>query len=322
MGTARPLPRVQRIDASSRLAPGFPVRRVNAKETICDIRRLLRAAASDRTSARMNLRGSLSRMVRAGSAVVVLAVALCAGEASARTVYRCVRDGTVSLATAPEPGSECFARTLDDGSPLLPNLWGSLGVVHGSLYQREQDGRVVYSTRNLPGSTKVQSFTVATPPGSPAHEGLGKVGKPRLDEFKPQFRAAAKASGVEEAWLRAIAHAESAYDPKALSDKGAQGLMQLMPETAREYGVGDPYSAKASIEGGARLLRDLRRRYEGDMTLAAAAYNAGIAAVEQYGGVPPYAETQAYVAKVQVLYQRYRAAMGLKPLPASLRAAE
>lgn len=242
--------------------------------------------------------------------------------ADARTVYRCVRDGTVSLATAPEPGSECFAKQLDDASPVVPNLWGALGVVQGTLYQREQDGRLVYSTRNLPGSTKVQSFTVATPPGSPAHVGLGKVGKPRLGEFKPQFRAAAKASGVEEAWLRAIAHAESAYDPNALSEKGAQGVMQLMPRTALEYGVKEPYSARASIDGGARLLRDLRRRYEGDMTLVAAAYNAGIGAVEQYGGVPPYAETQAYVAKVQALYARYRAALGLKPAPAQLRAAE
>lgn len=242
--------------------------------------------------------------------------------AFARTVYRCVRDGTVSLATAPEPGSACFAKTLEDDSPLLPNLWGALGVVHGSLYQREQDGRIVYGTRHLPGSTKVQSFTVTTPPGSPAHEGLGKIGKPRLGEFKPQFRAAAKSTGVEEAWLRAIAHAESAYDANAVSEKGAQGVMQLMPQTARAYGVKDPYSAKASIDGGARLLRDLRRHYEGDMTLVAAAYNAGIGAVEQYGGVPPYAETQAYVAKVQALYARYRAAMGLKPQPVQLRAAE
>ncbi|MFC4820576.1 lytic transglycosylase domain-containing protein [Dokdonella ginsengisoli] len=261
-------------------------------------------------------------MIRAGLAVLLLAAALFAGEVSARTVYRCVRDGTVSLATAPEPGSECFAKQLDDGAALVPNLWGSLGIVHGKLYRREQDGRTVYSTRNLPGSAPVLAFTAATPPGSPAHEGLGKVGQPRLAEFKPQFKAAAKATGLDEAWLRAIAHAESAYDASALSEKGAQGVMQLMPETSREYGVKDPFSAKASIDGGARLLRDLRKRYEGDLTLVAAAYNAGIGAVEQYGGVPPYAETQAYVAKVQALYARYRIAMGLKPLPAQLQAAE
>lgn len=283
---------------------------------------LLRAAATGRTSAGMNLRGSLSCMIRSGYPVLLLALALIPAEVSARTVYRCVRDGTVSLATAPEPGSQCFAKQLDDGAALVPNLWGALGVVHGNLYRREQDGKTVYSTRNLPGSTPLLAFTVATPPGSPAHAGLGKVGQPRLAEFKQQFKAAAKATGIDEAWLRAIAHAESAYDANALSEKGAQGVMQLMPETGREYGVKDPYSARASIDAGARLLRDLRKRYEGDLTLVAAAYNAGIGAVAQYGGVPPYAETQAYVAKVHALYAKYRVAMGLKPLPAGLQAAE
>jgi hypothetical protein len=262
-------------------------------------------------------------MLRLRGFALLCAVALLApAVVSARTVYRCVRDGTVSLATAPEPGSECFAKQLDDNAAALPNLWGAMGVVHGSLYQREQDGKTVYSTRNLPGSTKVLGFTVATPAGSPAHTGLGKVGKPRLDEFPKQFKAAAKATGVDEAWLRAIAHAESAYDEKALSDKGAQGVMQLMPQTSREYGVKDPFSAQASITGGARHLKDLQTRYEGDLTLVAAAYNAGEGAVAQYGGVPPYVETQDYVAKVQTLYGRYRTAMGLKPLPAQLQPAQ
>jgi hypothetical protein len=263
-----------------------------------------------------------SRALAPGLTMLVVVAFGFAPAASARTVYRCVRDGTVSLSTAPEPGSECFAKQLDDSAAALPNLWGAMGVVHGSLYQREQDGKIVYSTRNLPGATKVLAFTVATPPGSPAHAGLGKVGKPRLDEFARQFKAAAKSTGVDEAWLRAIAHAESAYDEKALSDKGAQGVMQLMPQTSREYGVKDPYSAKDSINGGARHLKDLQTRYEGDLVLVAAAYNAGIGAVTQYGGVPPYAETQDYVAKVQALYARYRVAMGLKPLPAQLQPAQ
>ena len=255
-------------------------------------------------------------------ALVFVAALLTCSPAGARTVYRCVRDGTVSLATAPEPGSQCFAKELDDNAAKLPNLWGAMGVVRGTLYQREQDGKTVFSTRNLPGSTKVLAFTAATPPGSPAHAGLGKVGKPRMEEFPKLFKAAAKATGVEEAWLRAIAHAESAYEPNALSDKGAQGIMQLMPETSRQYGVKEPFSPKASIDGGARHLRDLQARYEGDLTLVAAAYNAGAGAVEQYSGVPPYAETQEYVTKVQALYARYRAAMGLKPVPSQLQPAQ
>ena len=253
---------------------------------------------------------------------LLLAALALAPAAQSRTVYRCVRDGTVSLATAPEPGSACFAKQLDDNAAALPNLWGAMGVFHGTLYQREQDGRTVYSTRNLPGSSKVLAFTVATPAGSPAHVGLGKIGAPQPGEFKQEFKAAAKATGVDEAWLHAIAHAESAYDASAVSDKGAKGVMQLMPEVIGDYGVKDPFSAKQSIMAGARLLKALQTRYESDLTLVAAAYNAGVGAVTQYGGVPPYAETQEYVVKVQTLYARYRLAMGLKPLPAQLQPAQ
>jgi len=155
----------------------------------------------------------------------------------------------------------------------------------------------------------VTRFTVATPPGSPAHAGLGRVGKPRLDLYRTEFRTAAKANKVDEAFVRAIAHAESGFDPQALSSKGAQGVMQLMPEVAREYGVHDPFSAAESIAAGARHLRSLMRRYRNDLALVAAAYNAGIGTVTRYGGVPPYAETQAYVAKVQALQLRYRYAL-------------
>jgi hypothetical protein len=245
-----------------------------------------------------------------------------AADAGARTVWRCLRDGTVSLATAPEPGSQCSARTLDDNAAALPNLWGRMGVFHGTLYQREQDGKIVYSTRNLPGSTKVLQYTVATPPASPAHAGLGQIGQPQLDPFRPEFKNAARTTGVEEAWLRAIAHAESYYAADAVSTKGAKGVMQLMPDVIGDYGVKDPFSAKQSIMAGARHLKTLEDLYGGDRVLVAAAYNAGIGAVTQYGGVPPYAETQEYVAKVGELYARYRKAMGLAPRPLQLEAAQ
>jgi soluble lytic murein transglycosylase-like protein len=117
---------------------------------------------------------------------------------------------------------------------------------------------------------------------------------------------------VEDAMLRAFAHAESGFDAKAVSHKGAQGVMQLMPAVAREYAVADPFSPAQSIDGGARHLKLLLRRYKGDLVLVAAAYNAGIGTVAQYGGVPPYKETVAYVAKVQALYDRYRNALGRK----------
>jgi len=242
--------------------------------------------------------------------------------AHSRTVYRCVLDGTVSIATAPDPGAQCFPKELDDNAAALPNLWGSMGVVRGTLYQRTQDGRTIYSTRNVAGSSKVLAFSVATPAGSPAHAGLGKVGQLRLAEFPREFKTAAKKTGVDEAWLRAIAHAESAFDAKAVSDKGAKGVMQLMPEVIGDYGVRDPFAPSVSILAGAKLLAALTKRYEGDLDLAAAAYNAGVGAVAQYNGVPPYVETREYVAKVQLLHARYRKAMGLKPLPAQLEAAQ
>jgi hypothetical protein len=250
-----------------------------------------------------------SHAATARHAVLALLLLLVVTQVQARTVYRCVRDGNVSLATAPEPGSRCTAKHFGDNVAKVPNLWGSLGVVQGALYERQEDGRTVYSTRNLPGSSRVLGFTVQTPPGSAAHVGLGRLGPPQLDRYAAQFRAAAKATGVDDAWLRAIAHAESGFDPQALSSKGAQGVMQLMPEVAREYGVHDPYSAAESIAAGARHLRSLMRRYRNDLALVAAAYNAGIGTVTRYGGVPPYAETQAYVAKVQALQLRYRSAL-------------
>ncbi len=239
-------------------------------------------------------------------ALLLCAVAL---PAPARTVYRCMRDGTVSLSTAPEPGSRCEARHVPDDAAKVPNLWGALGVVKGALYEREQDGRTVYGTRELPGSRRLFAFTVQTPPGEPAHAGLGRVGAPRLDRFAPEFRAAARRTGVDDAYLRAIAHAESGFDPTAMSPKGARGVMQLMPATARDYGVTDPHSPAQSIDAGARHLRQLLRRYGGDVVLAAAAYNAGAGVVTRYGGVPPYRETRDYVAKVQALHARYRAAL-------------
>jgi hypothetical protein len=249
-------------------------------------------------------------MSRAWSVTALLiAATVAAVPASARTVYRCVRGDSVSLATAPEPGSRCVARQVDDNAAAVPNLWGNLGLVQGSLYERQQDGRTVYSTRNLPGSTRVFGFTVRTPPGSPAHVGLGQVGKPQLDRYAAQFRDAARATGVADAWLRAIAHAESGFDARALSPKGAQGVMQLMPDVSREYGVRDPFASGESIRAGARRLQALKRRYRNDLALVAAAYNAGTGAVARFGGIPPYAETQAYVAKVQALYARYRVAL-------------
>ena len=240
---------------------------------------------------------------------LVLLLAWCA-PVDARTVWRCVRDGTVSMATAPEPGSQCEAHEIEGDPIQTPNLWGAMGEVNGTLYEVEVDGELVYTTRELPGARPYLRFTVQTPPGEPAHAGLGRLGPPQLRAFADEFRAAAKSTGLDEAWLRAVAHAESGFDADAVSPKGAAGVMQLMPDVIADYGVEDPFSAGQSIRAGARYLRDLVRRYRGDELLALAAYNAGIGTVARYGGVPPYAETKTYIGKVQALHRRYRQAMG------------
>jgi hypothetical protein len=230
-------------------------------------------------------------------------------EVQARTVYRCIQKGTVSLATAPEPGSKCTAQTFDDNTAKIPNLWGANGKQSGVLYQREQDGKIVYSTRNLAGSTPVLAYTVTPPPGAFAHSGLGTIGKPKIDIHSDIFKSAAKTNNIEDAWLRAIAHAESNFNAAAVSPKGAQGIMQMMPTTSAQYKVKDPFSPTESIHAGAKMLSELRHRYKGDRTLATAAYNAGIGTVTRYGGVPPYAETITYIEKVDALYALYAKAL-------------
>jgi hypothetical protein len=104
--------------------------------------------------------------------------------------------------------------------------------------------------------------------------------------------------GVDPALVHAVIGAESAFNPWAVSRKGAQGLMQLMPRTASALGVRDSFNPRDNIEGGVRHLRYLLDRYPGDVSLVLAAYNAGEGSVDQYGGIPPYPETQQYVQKI------------------------
>ncbi|PPT97971.1 transglycosylase [Xanthomonas arboricola pv. arracaciae] len=186
-------------------------------------------------------------------------------------------------------------------------------VVSGQVYSYMKDG--------------VRHYTSARPRQVASIEGLRTIhysfietcyacaGKPGVNfgairlntnAYQQEITAAAREFGVEEAIVRAIIHAESAYNPLALSRAGAQGLMQLMPGTARRFGVSDAYDATQNIRGGVQYLSWLLKRFNGDLTLAAAGYNAGEGAVDRYGGVPPYSETQRYVQRVGVLAGRYR----------------
>lgn len=127
-----------------------------------------------------------------------------------------------------------------------------------------------------------------------------------LDAYADDIAAAARQFSVDPALVRALIHAESGFNPRARSQKGATGLMQLMPGTARMLGVGAPLVPSDNIRGGTQYLAEQLARFKGDTSLAAAAYNAGPGAVQKYAGIPPYAETQVYVQRVKILHQRYK----------------
>jgi soluble lytic murein transglycosylase-like protein len=130
------------------------------------------------------------------------------------------------------------------------------------------------------------------------------VDRPTLDgtPYAELIAAASQAHGVDPMLVKALIQVESGYRPKARSPKGAVGLMQIMPATAREYKVRNPFDPKANIEAGVKHLRSLLERFGRERTeLALAAYNAGPGAVERFNGVPPYRETRNYVARILAL---------------------
>jgi len=163
---------------------------------------------------------------------------------------------------------------------------------------KDKDGRLVVSDR--PGGPTIQHATYAV-------RGVDTIRTTRVD-LGPAFNRAelhaladrhAETHAINPALVRAVIQAESAWNTRAVSPKGALGLMQLMPETATELGVVDPFDPGQNIKAGVQYLKRLLDRYEGNPELALAAYNAGPGAVAKYGGkVPPYRETQAYVRKI------------------------
>jgi soluble lytic murein transglycosylase-like protein len=169
------------------------------------------------------------------------------------------------------------------------------------------------TTRRVEGDTLVLVLKGGGEVGVPAAMVQGVVPDEVIEEIRPAAEglvdferlvvAAARRHGLDPALVRAVVGVESAFLPQAVSAKGAQGLMQLMPGTARDLGVADPFDPAANLDGGSRYLSSLVARYDGDLTKALAAYNAGMGAVARHGGVPPYAETRNYVRKVLGRYQ-------------------
>jgi soluble lytic murein transglycosylase len=173
----------------------------------------------------------------------------------------------------------------------------SPGALEAGTFRHVDEAGVVHYT-NVPPDARYQQIPepalaprTAEPPASPA-----------LARFAEHIRATSARYGVDHRLVEAVIVVESGGNPRAVSPKGATGLMQLMPQRAALLGVRNAFDPYQNLDGGIRHLRDLLERFDGDVALALAAYNAGEEAVRSYRGIPPYRETQHYVRRIRALY--------------------
>lgn len=186
-------------------------------------------------------------------------------------------------------------------------LLSSAGVFADIYKYRDTTGAITLSDKRLKGDYKLlKVFKFKSFRKRPKRVNRQALSQ-RMKVVEPLVATVARETKLAPELLHAVILAESAYDPKAVSPKGAVGLMQLMPKTAKRYGVSDRRDPAQNVRGGARYLRDLLAMFDQDMELALAAYNAGENAVIKYGRqIPPYAETQKYVGKVIAFFNKNR----------------
>lgn len=178
-------------------------------------------------------------------------------------------------------------------------LWLCTSVaLSGDIYRAIlDDGTVIFT--DSPPHAGFEPFIIEDPPPKPLRVSVQRY--PRLDDYDHLIRDAASRYDLQPALIKAIILAESAMNPKALSSAGAMGLMQLMPFTADDLGVTDPWDPAQNVDGGSRYIREQLDTF-GDMRRAVAAYHAGPHNVQKYNGVPPFTSTQQYVERVLELY--------------------
>jgi len=174
------------------------------------------------------------------------------------------------------------------------------------------NGRTVYMNAEPAMVVAKDSASAGSRTGHAASEQ-----RPGSAEIDLAIREAAARHGVDANLVRAVVKVESNYNPRAVSSKGAMGLMQLMPATARRMNVANPFDLRQNLEGGVRHLKDLLANYNGDVRLSLAAYNAGATAVARANGIPGIAETQSYIRQITDLYRSHSAADSVGWLQAS-----
>ncbi len=172
----------------------------------------------------------------------------------------------------------------------------AVGPAHADIYRYVDENGVMHLT-NLPTNSNYKLWI--------KERRVIIRGGLDMTKYGPLIQKAADKYKVDYSLIKAVIKAESNFNHKAVSPKGAQGLMQLMPKTASTLQVQDSFEPESNIEGGVRYLRYLMNVYNGHLPLALAAYNAGEKAVARYGGIPPYAETKGYVKRVMALYKQY-----------------
>jgi soluble lytic murein transglycosylase-like protein len=196
---------------------------------------------------------------------------------------------------------------------VIPFIPGIPHLVLSDIFRFQDEKGVVHFT-NVPSNSNFQLFykeyeknRSSTPPkGTPKPFTAKNPALNNIPLLNPHIDEASQQYGIDPKLIQAVIHVESNYDPQALSPKGAQGLMQLMPQTARDLQVSDAFSPKENIDGGTRYLRYLLDMYNQDMSLALAAYNAGPEKVNLFRGIPPYQETRTYVQKVTQIYNQLK----------------